>query len=111
MKIARRKMGTVEVLTPDGPLTGETGEVFLEAVRTQLQTAQPRIVVSMEDVAYVDSSGLEILLDILDEVQGKSLSLKLANLTPTCREIIYLTDLIGEFDLFDDAEDAVRSFS
>ncbi len=44
------------------------------------------------------------------ELGGRSLPLKLADLTLACREILDLTEMSGEFEIFDDVESAVRSF-
>ena len=45
-----------------------------------------------------------------EEQRSAGQTAKLAGLTDTCREILDLTDLLGEFEQFDTVENAVRSF-
>ena len=110
MNVRQEKVGTVNVVTPLGPLTDEDGAEFVEVLQAHLESANPHVVLNMNEVSYLDSHALEVLLDAARELRNKSLPLKLAKLTPTCREIFDLTELTGEFEVFDDVEDAVRSF-
>jgi len=98
------------VIIPDGPLVDEDSEEFLSTLTKHLASANPRLVICMQDVPYLDSYGLEMLLDYANDLREHSQRLKLASVTSTCREIMDLTELMGEFEIFDDVEDAVRSF-
>ncbi len=110
MKIKEQKLGTVDVVTPVGPLADEDSQQFVELLQTYLESANPHLVVNMDEVPYLDSYGLEVLLSAVSELRNRSMPLRLAKLTPTCREILDLTELMGEFEIFDKVEDAVRSF-
>ncbi len=110
MKIRRQKYGSVEVLGPDGPLTDEESEAFIDHMEAELASPNPRIVVDLHDVSFIDSFGIEAMLQFAGELKSRNLPLKLAMLTPTCREILELTDLSREFEIYDEVEDAVRSF-
>lgn len=110
MVIRQDKFGTVTAVAPAGPITDEDGRQFAETVTQHLAAPNPRLVISMSDVPFMDSCGLEMLLEIIRELRGRGLPLKLAELTPTCREILDLTELLGEFEIYDTVEDAVRSF-
>ncbi len=110
MKVKQEKLGTVDVVTPVGPLTDEEGQEFVDLIESLLESANPHLVVNMEEVPYVDSYGLEVLLSTVRDLRGRSMPLKLAKLTTTSREILDLTELMGEFEIFDDVQDAVRSF-
>ena len=110
MKIERQKLGTVEVLSPIGPLVDQDAETFGQALHKKIDSSNPRVVVVLQDVPYMDSAALEILLDATDELSDRAMTLKLAGVSPTCREILELTNLAGRFSFFTDVEDAVRSF-
>jgi len=110
VKVDQQRYGSVEVIAPDGPLTDEESAEFVAVIDGQLTSSNPRVVVCMEDVPYVDSHGLELLISFANDLRNRGLPLKLAAVTSTCREILDLTELVGEFEIFDDVEDAVRSF-
>lgn len=98
------------MVAPEGPLADEDIQEFSEAVAAQLEADNPHLVIDMGEVPYVDSQGLEVLLGFARELRDRSLPLKLALLTSTCREILDLTELTEEFEIFDEVDDAVRSF-
>ncbi len=98
------------VLLPHGPLLeGEVRE-FAEAVRGARDAARGRVVIDLTDTHFVDSAGLECLLELADEFDAAALPLKLASANETVREVLDLTGLSEEFEHFVDAHDAARSF-
>ncbi len=110
MKIERQQVGTVDVVAPVGALVDDDATNFTRTLLRHLQAPNPRVVVSLQDVPYMDSTALEGLLTATETLAEQAASLKMANLTPTCREILELTGLSGRFNLFKDVQDAVRSF-
>ncbi len=110
MKIDQQKVGTVDLLTPMGPLVDEDAVQFCELLAQRLSSTHPRVVVSMQEVSYVDSTALEGFLDATENLRARASILKLAQVTSTCREILELTGLSGRFRFFNDVQDAVRSF-
>jgi anti-anti-sigma factor len=110
MKIDHQHVGTVDVLTPAGALMDEDAASFTKILMERLESANPRVVVSMQDVPYLDSVALEGLLSAADELADRASNLKLVKVTPACREIFELTDLSVRFRFFEDVEDAVRSY-
>ena len=110
MKVERQKVGTVDVIRPVGPLIDQDVAPFADALMERIHASNPRVVVAMVDVPYMDSVALERLLDATDELSDRAMNLKLAAVTPACREILELTGLASKFSLFADVQDAVRSF-
>ncbi len=110
MKVERQKVGSVGVVAPHGSITQAEVEEFVSAVEMTRQSAAGRIVLDMSGVAYADSVALEALLDFADRQRSDGQSAKVAGLTDTFREILDVTDLLGEFEPFDTVETAVRSF-
>ena len=110
MKIEQQQVGTVDVFTPMGPLVDQDGETFSKTLLTRVKSPNPRNVLAMQEVPYVDSNALEGLLAATDELHDRASSLKLANVTPTCREIFELTGLSARFRFFKDVQDAVKNF-
>ena len=110
MRIERQQVGTVDVLTPAGALVDEDAESFAKMLMKRVQSPNPRLVVSLHEVPYMDSTALEGLLSATDELSDRASSLKLVGVQPTCREILELTGLAARFSFFKDTQDAVKSF-
>ncbi len=110
MKISRQTVGTVDVLAPSEALLDDAAEQFLGAVRTAISSRNPRVVVDMKDVGYLDSIALEGFVQVADELRSRSAQLKVSGVTPTCREILELTGLGDRFQFFESVDGAVRSF-
>ncbi len=110
MKIEQHKVGTVDVITPVGPLSEEDSERFRAMLKERLQQPSTRLALAMQDVPYLDSHALEGLLDAAEMLNERAMTLKLAGVTPTCREIMELTGLSPRFRFFNDVQDAVKSF-
>ena len=110
MKVGRQQIGTVAVYTPVGALVDEDAEQFSRTLQEALQAPNPRVVISLQDVPYLDSVALEGMLQATEELSDRAAQLKLAQVSSTCREILELTNLAGRFRFFNDVQDAVRSF-
>lgn len=110
MKIEHQRVGTVDVVTPVGALADDDAEDFCQRLRERLKSANVRVVLSLQEVPYMDSIALEGLVATTSELAERGAVLKLANVSPTCREILQLTGLAGRFRFFGDVHDAVKSF-
>jgi anti-anti-sigma factor len=110
MKVERQKIGTVDVFSVVGALVDQDAEDFSKLLRTSVRSPNPRIVVWLQEVPYMDSAAIEGLLTAADDLEDRAMGLKLVSVPPTCREIFDLTGVSGRFSFFKDVQDAVRSF-
>lgn len=110
MQIQEEKKGAVTVLRPEGPLTQADAEQF-KARLMQVRTASlGRFIVDAAAVPYIDSKGLEALVEANEELSRSGQSLKICGLNETLREVLDLTELAQLFENYEDASAAVRSF-
>ena len=110
MKIVEQRQGAVTVLRPEGPLTEPDVPAFKQKLLDVLAGNLGRFVVDMSAIAFVDSKGLEALLDVTEEMAKSGQVLRLCGANKTVREVLELTDLASQFDHFEDSNTAVRSF-
>jgi anti-sigma B factor antagonist len=110
MKIQEQRHGAVTVLKPDGPLVEADAEAFKQAMSATLAASMGRFVVDLSAVPFTDSRGLEVLVEINEQMSDGGQALKLCSPGKTVREALELTDLAELFDHFDDVNSAVRSF-
>ena len=110
MKVEEQQIGTVDVLTPVGALVDQDAESFTDLLLKRVKVPNPRVVVSLHEVPYMDSAAVEGLLDVTDELAQRATNLKLVRVPSTSREILELTEVAGKFNFFESVQDAVRSF-
>ena len=110
MKLERQEIGTVEILNPQGVLADDDAEEFSGLLLERLSGPNPRVAVSLKEVAYLDSMALDGLVAAADTMIDRGNRLKLVAVSATCREILELTGLSERFQFFEEPNDAVRSF-
>lgn len=111
MKIAMRENGGVTILDCKGKITIGVGDVALrEAVQEAVKGGKTNILINLEGVSTMDSSGVGELVSTYTTVTNRGGKLKLLNLPPKVTDILQITQLITVFETFDDEEEAVRSF-
>ncbi|MFN3166836.1 MAG: STAS domain-containing protein [Phycisphaeraceae bacterium] len=108
--ITEQRHGAVLVVKPDGPLIQDDARLLGEATHGRGRAMLGRIAVDLSASPYIDSVGLEALLDLADELDHFGQTLRLASVSPTVREVLDLTGLTNRFEFHDDANLAVRSF-
>ena len=80
MKLSTQQQGSVRVLAPHGPLTGDDARSFCEETAQAAAQCGGRVVLDMQDVPYLDSAGIEALLDTC-AASGATELTRVANLT------------------------------
>ncbi|MEX0745543.1 MAG: STAS domain-containing protein [Phycisphaeraceae bacterium] len=110
MQIQEEKKGAVTVLRPMGPLTQQDAEQFKTRLMSVRDRSMGRFVVDVGGVPYVDSQGLEALVDANHELSRSGQSLKMCAINETLREVLDLTELASLFEHYEDVNSAVRSF-
>ena len=110
IKINEQRQGAVTVLKPDGPLIDADAVQFKADLQRVMDSSFGRMVVDMSAIPFVDSVGLEALVDITEELAKSGMALKLCATNKTIREVLELTAIISFFEHFQDVNSAVRSF-
>ena len=110
MQLHEQQCGAVTALRPEGPLVAEDVEEFKQRAHELLHRDLGRCVVDFSAVPYVDSRGLEAMLDVNDEISQTGHALKLCGANDTIRQVLELTNLGHTFEHFADVNSAVRSF-
>jgi len=110
MELLTQQRGAVMIVRLIGPLTVADAEEFKARVRELIRENLGRIVIDASGLPFVDSSGLESLADVAAELAQGGKGLKVCAANQTIRQVIELTGLAPQFEHFDDANSAVRSF-
>jgi anti-sigma B factor antagonist len=112
IKIDARHREGVTILEPKGKITIGAGDVALrEAVHEALSAGAKNILVNLKGVSTIDSSGIGELVSAYTTVSNQGGKLKLSQLPPKVSDILQITQLISVFEVFEEEEEAVASFS
>lgn len=85
-------------------------QLFFREVQGFLQTDRPRLVFDFSEVTQVDSAGIEVLLNCMEEAMKRNGDLKLAAIPPGPAVVLALTQVDRLFEIFENASDAADSF-
>lgn len=110
MEILEKKVGQVNILCPNGRLDASAASEVEKKLNPLTDTAQIWIVVSLEKLEYISSSGLRVLLAALKKARKQQGDLRLACLQPYVKEVFDIAGFTQLFKMFDKEEDAVNSF-
>ncbi len=106
----RRKEG-ITIVDLYGRLTaGDSATRLRERIRSLVAEGESRLILNLENVDYIDSTGLGTLVVCFTSLQKAGGQLKLLNLNRRNIELLILTKLTTVFELFSDEQDAVNSF-
>jgi anti-sigma B factor antagonist len=89
---------------------GRETAALREAVSNALEAGQEHLILNLEGVDYIDSSGLSTLVACYTTVKKRNGEVKLANLTSRVRGMLQITHLTMVFKVFDTEDEARRSF-
>jgi anti-sigma B factor antagonist len=110
MEISLRRLEDIPILELRGSLiAGEPCHMLRERF-TELKQVDPRVIVDLSQVEYIDSSGLGTLVNgftMLDRAGG---GLRILSPSERDMELMVLTKLASVFQVFDDEKQAVNSF-
>ncbi len=110
MEMQEQRQGAVTVLKPVGPLCQDDASQFRKRAGELLTRSLGRFVVDASAIPYVDSKGLEGLVELTEILGQSGQVLKLCAVNDTLREVLDLTDLASMFEPYEDVTAAVRSF-
>ncbi len=71
----------------------------------------PKLLISFQNVDHLSSAALGTLITINNKIRGKDGQLRLAEIDPQIYEVFVITKLNKLFQIFDNADQAMASFS
>src|SRR5271157_91080 len=67
------------------------------------------VVLQLDQVEFVDSSGLGALVRLMQAARSKGGDVKLSGLPPNIRKVLQLTSLLPQFETYDSVEEAITA--
>lgn len=102
----------VVVIALQGEMVGGPDAAQLtDKLRELLESGKNHVILDMEHVDWMNSSGLGILIGGLTTVRNHGGDLKLLKLSNKLQELLRITKLRCVFDVFDNEDEAIGSFA
>jgi anti-sigma B factor antagonist len=102
--------GDVFIVHCDGRIVfGDEGAALRERIRDML-SGSPRVVVNLNEVQYLDSGGLGILVGLCVSARNRGGELKLVNPSQRVSDVLRRTNLDTIISVYGSDEEAVAAF-
>ena len=112
MKFTLKVVGDVCVLKLDGRFMAAGDSFFLrEKIKNVLSMGIQKLLIDMDSVPYIDSTGVGFLVSSHTSITQEGGNLKLLKVKPKILEVFRLMNLLKIFEIFEDDETAMKSFS
>lgn len=109
LRLESRPIGEVFVVQCHGRLVAGN-EVF--TLHSQIGDAIDKygdVVLQLDDLEFVDSSGLGAMMRLVQAARSKGGDVKLSGIPPRIRKILQLTHLLPQFESYDSMEEAITA--
>jgi len=110
MELERNDYDSVSLLKITGQVDLHNVHQITEALEGALNENKINVVVDMEDVEAIDSSGLGALIGNLKIFKSKSGTLAISGMSTAVKDLFNLTRLTGFFQIFETSEEALKFF-
>ncbi len=107
----RTRTGTVDIISGSVALNRESADYLTNAMEQCFGDGPARIVLDMGEIPLIDSLGLETMLTVHESIESRAVSLRLAAPNPLCQDILAVTGVGNQFEIFRDVKSAVGSYA
>jgi anti-sigma B factor antagonist len=108
LDIRSEQQGSVCTVTLDGEVDVYTAPRLKEELVSLIQGGCSYVIVDMEHVAFIDSSGLGVLVSALRRAREKDGAVRIVCKQESVLKIFRITGLDKVFPIFSDAEEAAQ---
>ncbi len=112
MNISTESYGHAVIMILKGEFVEDVIGAIRKAVEHQLESDEVvDVVFNLEEVTFIDSAGLEYLLDLQDRLAERFGQVKLVRPDDNVTQILDFTRLRSTFEVYKETNDAVKSIS
>ena len=108
MELKVRKNKEVYIIDVSGEMDLYNSYKLKELVMKMIERQIKCMIINLEDVDYIDSSGIGALIYICSTVKKMHLRLFITNIHGSVKKVIELTKLIGYFPITNSLEEALQ---
>jgi anti-sigma B factor antagonist len=101
----------IAIISLDGFVDAHTAPQFENAMQTELDAGNVRIVVDCSKLNYISSAGLGVFMSFIEEVREVNGDIKISGLAPKVRHTFEILGFHDLFEMLEDLNSALASFS
>jgi anti-sigma B factor antagonist len=98
------------VISIAGEITFDNSDQFKDKIDQQIEEGRMRIIVDLQNLSYMSSAGMGILVHGLKKCRAGGGDLRLINLGSKMRRVFLITQFTHQFMVFKELKQAVDSF-
>ena len=110
MTFSVRKQNDVTVIEVKGQLIVGNRQELKQRMLDELESGARKFLIDFDGTAYIDSSGLGVLVSLSKKIREQGGELRLANLNEDLRTLFELTKLDTLFHIAGSRDEAMASF-
>ena len=110
MEIIEKKIGSISIIALGGRLDAYASSDVEQKLNALVDADEVRLVVNLERLDYISSSGLRVLLTSLKKVRKREGDIKLACMKPIIKEVFDVAGFSQLFSIYDLEDVAVQAF-
>jgi anti-sigma B factor antagonist len=104
--IEKPEQGVV-VLVPNADIDMSRSPELRTVIRQEMGAGVHKLVIDLDDVQYMDSSGLATLVEAMRNAGGSSIKLVICNMNPKVSAIFEIARLDSFFSIVDSRDEAI----
>jgi anti-sigma B factor antagonist len=104
------RQNDVTIIEVSGQLIVGNRQELKEDVLKLLESGARKFLIDFKDTAYIDSSGLGVLVSLSKKIREKGGEMRLSNLNEDLRTLFELTKLDTLFYIADSRDEALKDF-
>ena len=107
MALKIRKNGEIYIIDVNGEMDLYNSYKLKELVMKMLEKNVKNFIINLEQVDYIDSSGIGALIYICSTMKKMNLKFAISNVHGSVKKVIELTKLMGYFPIANSVEEAL----
>lgn len=111
MELAAKKYKNIAIIEVKSDMDLYNAHELKEMVNKMLRMNIVKLIIDLEDVNYIDSSGIGALIQIHLLLKKKGYHLRITRVHGTVAKVIKLTKLIGFLPIVDTITDAIKQLN
>ena len=109
MELKIRKNDEIYIIDVLGEMDLYNSYKLKELIMKMIEKKIEKFIINMEEVEYIDSSGIGALIYITSTIKKMNLNLSITNVHGSVKKVIELTKLSSFFPIFPNLEEAIKS--
>jgi len=111
MELVEKNTGDVTILVLNGRLDSNTSKILEDKVMDILRQGCKKVLMDFQDVDYINSTGLRVLLLALQQLKKNQGRLFLCCIKDYMKEVFEISGYTEIFPIFVSQDDAVKGFA